>query len=95
MTLLTTTTTLAAALNSEPTGQQTRRPAHRSTPSAVSMAASLSHAFQGYGSAGRTALTNSWKLLFVLIRLALGEVGDRPVERVVATGVLGDGDRIP
>ena len=34
-------------------------------------------------------------VLLVLVGVALGEVGDRPVERVAVAQVLGDRDRVP
>src|SRR4051812_27665475 len=53
-----------------------------------------SHALQRFESAGSDCLDEFPEVLLVLIGVALGEVGDRPVEVVVAAEVLGDGDRI-
>ena len=54
-----------------------------------------SHALERVDSAGSDGLHELLKILLVLIGVALGEVGDRSVERVVVAEVLGDGDRIP
>lgn len=87
MALLTATTTLAVALT-----RSQRAPGPASHPpvtitSEVSMRRSLSHAFQRYDSAVGPPLTISGGP-FVLIRVALRQVGHRQVERVIGTEVL-------
>src|SRR6478735_3030633 len=94
MALLTATTTLAVAMT-----RSQRAPGPAPHPpvtitSEVSMRRSLSHAFQRYDSAVGPPLTISGGP-FVLIRVALRQVGHRQVERVIGSKYLTGTRAIP
>src|SRR5215475_66631 len=54
-----------------------------------------SDAFEGFQPPGLDRLHELLVVLFVLVGVTLGEVGDRCVERVAVTQVVGNGDRVP
>jgi hypothetical protein len=83
-------------VGADPAGQQTRVPPLARPVRGVFQGADAlsSQALERFDSAGSDGLHEVVEVLLVLFGVALGEVGDRSVERVVVAEVLGDGDRI-
>ena len=87
-------------VGTDPAGQQTRvsplaRPVRGVFSGVVHGAdAPSSQALERFDPAGSDGLHEVVEVLLVLFGVALGEVGDRSVERVVVAQVLADGDRI-
>jgi hypothetical protein len=82
-------------VDDDPPGQQTPIPPPARTALRIFHdAAALSHALERFDPTGPDSLHERLEVLLVLIGVALGELGDRSVERVVVAEVLADGDRI-
>ena len=56
--------------------------------------AATSNTFVGFQASGSDRLDERLMIQLVLVGVALGEVGDRPVEPVALTEVGGDGDGV-
>jgi hypothetical protein len=88
---------IGRGVDTDPPGRQTRVH-HRPAPPAEGFLRPqmpFLHALERVDSAGPDRLHERLKILLVLIGVALGELGDRSVERVVVAEVLADGERIP
>jgi hypothetical protein len=88
---------IGCGVDTDPTDQATRVPPPGRAILGVFRGAGAfpSQALERFNSAGSNCLHELLEVLIVLIGVALGELGDRSVERVVVAEVLADGDRIP